>query len=288
MHRKLVILVASVCALTLFLVLGVGNPLATHDPFAVSDDNSELSRGKANEQHVEPKSAVITTSSTVYNFDADYVPAGEKSAEATGNDSLPTWSEEPSVMEALILAELEKADIGVNNIDPVKCTETECELRYTTPENCHWLPIIESSREPPISAARSTFGGRVVAGGRQCRITFYSFKPEIRSVDPGQFMVSADELRRRAAEALDPDDYTAAPVGFLGITTARGLATITAENVCTFDCALDGRQVIYLRFLEDVTCDEEVRGIEQHFMATTSNGGLEERTFCVPNTLVND
>jgi hypothetical protein len=62
---------------------------------------------------------------------------------------------------------------------------------------------------------------------------------------------------------------------------------IMAENVCAYDCASDGRQMIYFDVPEGTTCTE-LQGVEQTLLARTSYGGIDERPFCVPNTLVSD
>jgi hypothetical protein len=105
--------------------------------------------------------------------------------------------------------------------------------------------------------------------------------------EPGQFITSAEQLLEQAGAALAADDYYAAPEVIHMTFTGEKIVPVVAENVCTYDCASDGRQVIYIAVPEDATC-EELLGVEQRFLARVSSGRIEERTFCVPNTLVSN
>jgi hypothetical protein len=202
-------------------------------------------------------------------------------------------------MEGLVLAVLQQQlrlfDVIPSNIDSIECSETECSIRFESADNDSFEDyddnqrlVLEAFREAPISAIQYSWSGGVVAGVGYFRgITIRSFTRERQRPAPGQFFISAADILGAAASQLPVDDFDAPPARIRMFNLNGNFGFVMAENICAYDCASDGRQVIYLDFPDTATC-AEMQGIEQAFMARTSNGGIDERTFCVPNTLVND
>jgi hypothetical protein len=279
LRRDLVVLVAVLAILAFLLVARAPDTV---------DPDSETTGESIDEQRLASEDEIpgIAAAANVENPErerATMVPEAN-----TTDDSPPAWPEDPKVMEAFVLAELQRLMASPTSIAPIECTQTECRIRFSSQTECGYGPFLEASRNPPINAVGIQWSSRVAGSGRECSVDLrtYPYRPEFVP-GPGQFNVSGERLREEAAASLAPDDYDAEPqmlrVAFIG----EYAAPVVVENTCAYDCATDGRQVIYMIVPEDVTCDD-LRGVEQQFMARTSAGGLEERTFCVPNTLVSD
>jgi hypothetical protein len=93
--------------------------------------------------------------------------------------------------------------------------------------------------------------------------------------DVAEFSSSANELALGPRELFDYD----APGG--------GEVRILLEEICEEVCSFGSQQLIHIEIPEGLTC-EQLQGVEHTRLVGTEAGGVVERTFCVPNTLIQE
>lgn len=286
MRRTHVVVVAAILV-TAIVVAGVLRV------FSSSERDASMDFGGVADSRSPPASvAADAPINARVSADTTVREAAGRAVSAEGDSSTQrTWSDNPDVMESLILAELQQIKLPATSIDPIECSETECLIRFTSLESDPYPNGIRSFLEPfqeaPIAAVDARWGFETTDAGYVYTVTLSSERFPVPSRELVQFAASADMLRELAADSLAPDDYNADPSLIFNSMTGDQVAMVVAENICTYDCSEDGRQVIYIVVPEGVTC-EQLRGVEQQFMARNRAGGLEERSFCIPNTLVGE
>jgi hypothetical protein len=195
-------------------------------------------------------------------------------------------------MEGLILAELQSLNLPTTGIDPIECTETECKIGFESREGNPYedyaggiQSIIQEFLDGPVNAVDYGFGGSVVPQvGFEHEITLLSYERERARADANGFFIPADELLSTAETDLGTDNYDSGPVPIRPFIWNGQIVSIMAENVCAYDCESDGRQVIYIDIPDGVSCNA-LQGVEQRIPVRTQNGGIDERSFCIPGNL---
>lgn len=221
-------------------------------------------------------------------------PVGDPNPDTPVADTtLPEWPFVPAVMESILISELSRVPgLNVSSDISADCSASFCELRYRT-----------TSRFPsvlgPDSRFRDTLEGppynaevRLSARRLDTEPEEYATSLTLRSHPrPPATPEETARIERRSAEItrsvartrLPSDAYTAAPV----VLGRQNGADQVVENVCSYDCPLDTRQIIYLDVPEGKTCDQ-LGGTEKRLMARARTGAVLERAFCVPNYLLED
>jgi hypothetical protein len=71
----------------------------------------------------------------------------------------------------------------------------------------------------------------------------------------------------------------------LAVGTTHEGADVMGDNICIDSCPGGSSSIIYLRVPEGQTC-AQLDGTEQTIVARTNTGGVEQKTFCLPNQIV--
>ena len=257
--------------------------------FGSRPDGTERTDPAPTQANAAPEVPATSVSETrALPGDVTSLPDQAPTPGAEADSSVRTWSENPEYMEALVLAALTSAGVEMLSLDSNECTPTECQIRFTSQEAQEMGPsrgaFTEAVREPPISAVGIRKEVEETDGLYAHTFTLRSYADRPTQEELGRFSISAAQLRDLAEDRLAPGDRSAGPATLGRVGSSLGTVEIVAENVCSYDCSSDRRQMIHLALPDGVTC-ARARGIEETIMAQTSVGGLEERTFCVPNTL---
>jgi len=217
--------------------------------------------------------AVDSTSATL---------GGDEVAAAEGR----TWPVEPEVMHNIVLAEMGKFfDTGLINVLSSNCSPTACEVRLVATR----LSALSGKdfpgllARPPYEATFKLESRLQRTGADEVTFTFYAGTPPPPTAEEvaDRMRSDAESTRYFAANALPSGSYGSQAVRF----GSRGGAEQFVEDICSVDCPLDGRRVIYLDVPDGGSCDE-FEGIEQSFNVRSSTGSFSERTFCVPRFLI--
>ena len=186
-------------------------------------------------------------------------------------------------MESTIVAALLGAQ-GLENvvIEQIACGGRDCQVNVVTSNSDrNYYPALGQVAEN-IGLADSTSAVSLEvelanSGSSDVDVLRMSTRVDrLSAEDQSRFPVPADVLRRLAENAGGADDDNAP------IKIGRDLFV---ETICSTDCPLDTRRMIYMSVRQDQTC-AGLRGIEQSMFVRTESGDLAERTFCVPNTLI--
>ncbi len=246
--------------------------------FRAGDSSSPESRAADHTllTHETPDQAGEETQSTESAASAEVSVASETAEE------MRVWPVDPATMENLILNELASLpNVGIAAISSYACTSTACEFRLVPTSHIALLRGLNDGfrvvTDPPYSAVWS-----IRPVGAEVHLTLQTGRPELTPEQALERNQEAAAVTQRLAEnALPPGSYDAEPVAF----GTRSGATQLVEDVCSYDCPLDTRRIIYLAVPEGDHCSD-YGGTEQTVMARSRTGVFSERVFCVPNILL--
>jgi hypothetical protein len=173
----------------------------------------------------------------------------------------------------------------------IQCSETVCKVVYA---------VLRITAATAVIGPESQFGEFVTAPpvdglldfsvhGLDSPLNEYEVTLTIRSSPrppPTEQEIAAENIRLAsiargiARNYLPSNSYTEAAVVF---GTREGFDTVV-ENVCSLDCPLDVRRLIYFDVPDSTTC-ARLSGNEETIVARDRDGGFSERTFSVPGFL---
>jgi hypothetical protein len=218
--------------------------------------------------------------------------------EAEGRAPVPDapireWPFTPKIMESILINEIAQVPgLAASSDISADCSATICEIRYNT--TSRYPSVIGADRhfrdtfEGPPYDAKFGFSARRLDSEPEEYETTLTLRSSPR---PPPTAEERTEIGQRSAEItrdiartyLPSDSYDASPVVFGKQDGADKLV----ENVCSYDCPRDTRRMIYLDVPDGRTCGE-LGGTEQTLTARMRTGAFEERTFCVPDYLIED
>jgi hypothetical protein len=218
-------------------------------------------------------------------------PSVERSATVEDSDQLAEWPVAPETLEQIMIsALLGSADLENIVIESAECSLTECEIRVSSSnEDRSYYPAFrETFNEFPIPRNMSMPLEVELADRDSAEPDIIRMSIEVRPLrDPTLFDLPAERLHEIVESRSVIDDFPV-PTELFPFQSADGsIARVMVESVCETDCAFGSKQIIYIDVPDGQTCTQ-LKGVDQFILVGTELGGLVERTFCVPNTLIQE
>jgi hypothetical protein len=208
-----------------------------------------------------------------------------------GTDSVrpKEWPVPPATLESKFISAL----LGLPGLDNVvvqsaECSPTECEVRVTASNSDRNYGPVFSVIVNDLAFPRNISFSVVVELAEKFSRDFDVLRIDTDlgpPPDPTAFFLPA-EILQEVAESRSAIIDTNNPVELFDFETPDGeQMRILLEDICESDCSFGSQRMIYLDLAEGQACDEFL-GVMQNRLVGTEAGGVVERTFCVPNTLI--